>query len=133
MESSMLLCSNLTMLDIFCTCTTLITKKLISYYNQDVKNWDPKRIGALIIYIFVVVLSFQRIYVAIRAPILGRQRKELTEAFMEALIPEPSRSNVRKLKKNVWRRMTLKVLSSKSSLKDLLEHIHDPSYVGEDA
>lgn len=33
---------------------------------------------------------------AIQAPILNRQRKELTEAYMEALIPEPSPSNIKK-------------------------------------
>ncbi|KAK4746081.1 hypothetical protein SAY87_012393 [Trapa incisa] len=101
---------------------------------KDVKNWDPKRIGALIAYIFVVVFSFQRIYMAFRAPVLARQRKELTEAYMEALIPEPSPINVRKFKKNVWRKTTPKGLK----LKKFIEGpdgtlIHDPSYVGEDA
>lgn len=32
----------------------------------------------------------------VRAPIVNRQRKELTEAYMEALIPEPSPTNIRK-------------------------------------
>ena len=31
-----------------------------------------------------------------QAPRLDRQRKEVTEAYMEALIPEPSPSNIRK-------------------------------------
>lgn len=65
-------------------------------YMQDVKNWEPKRIGASILYVFIVMLSCQRIYVAIRAPYMERQRKELTEAYMETLIPEPSTSNIRK-------------------------------------
>lgn len=71
-----------------------ITFKAI--YFQDIKNWERKRVGALIIYIFVVLLSCQRTYIAFRAPLLHRQRKELAEAYMEALIPEPSPPNVRK-------------------------------------
>lgn len=63
---------------------------------QDLKSWDSKRIAALVLYVFVAILSSQRIYAAIRAPYLDRQRKELTEAYMEALIPEPSPSNIRK-------------------------------------
>ncbi|PKI65540.1 hypothetical protein CRG98_014040, partial [Punica granatum] len=101
---------------------------------KDVKNWDPKRVGALIMYMFVVAFSCQRMYVAVRAPFQDRQRKELTEAYMEALIPEPSPSNIRKFKKGVWRKSTPKGLK----LKKFIEGpdgtlIHDPSYVGEDA
>ncbi|OWM81080.1 ATP-dependent zinc metalloprotease FTSH 12, chloroplastic [Punica granatum] len=101
---------------------------------KDVKNWDPKRVGALIMYMFVVAFSCQRVYVAVRAPFQDRQRKELTEAYMEALIPEPSPSNIRKFKKGVWRKSTPKGLK----LKKFIEGpdgtlIHDPSYVGEDA
>jgi len=72
-----------------------IESKLL-YYVQDVKNWEPKRIGALVLYVLAVILSCQRIYVAIRTPYLDCQRKELTEAYMEALIPEPTPSNLRK-------------------------------------
>ncbi|KAK2654349.1 hypothetical protein Ddye_014205 [Dipteronia dyeriana] len=101
---------------------------------KDVKNWEPKRIGAFVMYVFAVILSCQRIYVAIRAPYLDRQRKELTEAYMEALIPEPSPSNIRKFKKSVWRKTAPKGLK----LKKFIEGpdgtlIHDSSYVGEDA
>lgn len=60
------------------------------------KTWEPKRIGALILYIFVAIVSYKGVYMAIQAPILSRQRKELTEAYMEALIPEPSPSNIKK-------------------------------------
>ncbi|KAG6773939.1 hypothetical protein POTOM_021284 [Populus tomentosa] len=35
------------------------------------------------------MFACQRIYVAIRAPFLDQERRELTEAYMEALIPEP--------------------------------------------
>ncbi|KAK3217754.1 hypothetical protein Dsin_011724 [Dipteronia sinensis] len=101
---------------------------------KDVKNWEPKRIGTFVLYVFAVILSCQRIYVAIRAPYLNRQRKELTEAYMEALIPEPSPSNIRKFKKSVWRKTAPKGLK----LKKFIEGpdgtlIHDSSYVGEDA
>ncbi|KAL5744873.1 hypothetical protein ACOSQ2_027989 [Xanthoceras sorbifolium] len=101
---------------------------------KDVKNWEPKRIGAFVLYVFAVILSCQRIYVAIRAPYLDRQRKELTEAYMDALIPEPSPSNVRKFKKSIWRKTAPKGLK----LKKFIEGpdgtlVHDSSYVGEDA
>lgn len=33
---------------------------------------------------------------AIRAPMINRERKELTEAYMEALIPEPTPVNVKR-------------------------------------
>ncbi|KAG6790806.1 hypothetical protein POTOM_006974 [Populus tomentosa] len=42
------------------------------------------------------MFACQRIYVAIRAPFLDQERRELTEAYMEALIPEPSPINIRK-------------------------------------
>lgn len=60
------------------------------------KTWEPKRFGALIVYVLVAVVSCQRMYVAVRAPIQDRRRRELTEAYMEAVVPEPSPSNVRK-------------------------------------
>ncbi|KAK0598789.1 hypothetical protein LWI29_038027 [Acer saccharum] len=101
---------------------------------KDVKNWEPKRIGMYVLYVFAVILSCQRIYVVIRASYLNRQRKELTEAYMEALIPEPSPSNIRKFKKSVWRKTGPKGLK----LKKFIEGpdgtlIHNSSYVGEDA
>ncbi|KAL6975052.1 ATP-dependent zinc metalloprotease FTSH 12, chloroplastic [Sarracenia purpurea var. burkii] len=53
---------------------------------------------------------------------------------MEALIPEPTPTNIRKFKKSVWRKTTPKGLK----LKKFIERpdgtlIHDGSYVGEDA
>ncbi|KAL6975041.1 ATP-dependent zinc metalloprotease FTSH 12, chloroplastic [Sarracenia purpurea var. burkii] len=101
---------------------------------KDVKSWDPKRVGALVLYFFIVLFSCQRAYMAFRAPFIDRQRKELTEAYMEALIPEPTPTNIRKFKKSVWRKTTPKGLK----LKKFIESpdgtlIHDDSYVGEDA
>lgn len=101
---------------------------------KDIKNWEPKRIGVLVLYAFVVIFCCRRVYVAARAPQLARERKELTEAYMEALIPEPSPSNIRKFKKSIWRKTTPKGLK----LKKFVEGpdgtlIHDSSYVGENA
>lgn len=101
---------------------------------KDFENWEPKRFGALVLYVFVVIVSCQRMYVAIRAPYINRQKKELTEAYMEALIPEPTPSNIRKFKKGLWRKTTPKGLK----LKKFIERpdgtlVHDSSYVGEDA
>lgn len=63
---------------------------------QDVKNWDSRRLGALVLYIFVAFFSCQSIFKAIRAPVIERERKELAEAYMEALIPEPTPTNLKK-------------------------------------
>ncbi|CAN0901915.1 ATP-dependent zinc metalloprotease FTSH 12, chloroplastic [Linum grandiflorum] len=101
---------------------------------KDVKNWEPKRVAALILYAFVVIFSFQRMYVAVRAPYLGRQKKEATEAFMESLIPEPSPVNIRKFKKGLWKRTVPKGLKMKKFIKGPDGTlIRDTSYVGEDA
>ncbi|XP_058072088.1 ATP-dependent zinc metalloprotease FTSH 12, chloroplastic isoform X2 [Magnolia sinica] len=101
---------------------------------KDIKKWEPKRIGALILYSFVVIISCQRIYMAYTTARLNQSKKELTEAYMEALIPEPSPSNIRKLKKSIWRKTMPKGLK----IKKFIEGpdgalIHDNSYVGEDA
>ncbi|KAK6947214.1 Peptidase M41 [Dillenia turbinata] len=101
---------------------------------KDFKHWEPKRFGALIVYIFVVVFSCQRLYMAFRAPYLHRQRKELAEAYMEALIPEPSPTNIRKFKKGLWRKTNPKGLKMKKFIEGpdgVL--IHDSSFVGENA
>ncbi|CAI9787839.1 unnamed protein product [Fraxinus pennsylvanica] len=101
---------------------------------KDVKNWEPKRVGVLVLYAFVMIFSYQGIRMAIRAPIIERERKELAEAYMEALIPEPTPTNVRKFKKGLWRKTTPKGLK----LKKFIESpdgtlVHDSSFVGEDA
>ncbi|CAL5196766.1 unnamed protein product [Lathyrus oleraceus] len=103
-------------------------------YWKNVKNWEPRRIGALVLYIFVVAFACRGVYVAIRAPYLNRQRKELTEAYMEALIPDPSPTNIRRLKKGLWRKTTPKGLK----MKKFFERpdgtlVHDTTYVGENA
>ncbi|XP_051125031.1 ATP-dependent zinc metalloprotease FTSH 12, chloroplastic [Andrographis paniculata] len=101
---------------------------------KDVRNWDSKRLGVLVLYIFVSILSCQSIYKAVRAPIIDRERRELAEAYMDALIPEPTPINVRKYKQGMWRKTTPKGLK----LKRFVEGpdgtlIHDSSFVGENA
>ncbi|XP_057948063.1 ATP-dependent zinc metalloprotease FTSH 12, chloroplastic [Malania oleifera] len=109
------------------------------YWNKwerwkDVKNWEPKRIVALVLYILIAIISCQRLYSAIQVPRLDRQRKELTEAYMEALIPEPSPRNIRKFKKSMWRKTTPKGLKMKKFIEGLDGTlVQDSSYVGEDA
>ncbi|KAL6206120.1 hypothetical protein ACLB2K_023369 [Fragaria x ananassa] len=101
---------------------------------KDVKTWEPKRFAALVVYVLVAVVSCQRMYVAVRAPIQDRRRRELTEAYMEAVVPEPSPSNVRKLKKSMWRKTTPKGLRMKKFIEGPDGTlVHDSSYVGEDA
>lgn len=101
---------------------------------KNIKNWEPKRIGALVVYIFVVAFACRGAYVAIQAPFLNRQKKELTEAYMEALIPEPTPTNIQRFKKGMWKKTMPKGLKMKKLIKrpdGTL--VHDTSYVGEDA
>ncbi|KAK4439554.1 ATP-dependent zinc metalloprotease FTSH 12, chloroplastic [Sesamum alatum] len=80
---------------------------------KDIKNWEPKRLGVLVLYIFVTIFSCQSIYKAVRAPFIERERRQLTEAYMDALIPEPTPTNVRKFKQGLWRKSTPKGLKLK--------------------
>ncbi|MCD7454691.1 ATP-dependent zinc metalloprotease FTSH 12, chloroplastic [Datura stramonium] len=101
---------------------------------KDIKKWDSKRFGVFILYVIVTVFSCQKIYMTIRAPIINRERKELAEAYMEALIPEPTPVNVKRFKKGLWRKTTPKGLKLKKFIKAADGTlIHDSSYVGEDA
>jgi len=54
------------------------------------------RIGTFVLYMFVVTFACRGVYVAVQTPFLNRQKKELTEAYMEVLIPEPSPTNIRR-------------------------------------
>ncbi|GFQ08519.1 ATP-dependent zinc metalloprotease ftsh 12 chloroplastic [Phtheirospermum japonicum] len=101
---------------------------------KDIKNWEPKRLGVLALYIFVMIFSCRSVYKAVRAPIIERERRELTEAYMDALIPEPTPTNVRRYKQGLWRKTTPKGLK----LKKFVEGpdgtlVHDSSFVGENA
>ncbi|BAT89767.1 hypothetical protein VIGAN_06081900 [Vigna angularis var. angularis] len=101
---------------------------------KNIKDWEPLRIGTFVLYIFVVTFACRGVYVAVQAPFLNRQKKELAEAYMEVLIPEPSPTNIRRFKKGMWKRTMPKGLK----MKKLIERpdgtlVHDTSYVGEDA
>ncbi|CAA0842133.1 ATP-dependent zinc metalloprotease FTSH 12-chloroplastic [Striga hermonthica] len=101
---------------------------------KDIANWEPKRLGVLVLYVFVIFFSCRSAYKAIRAPVIERERRELTDAYMEALIPEPTPTNVRRFKQGMWRKATPKGLK----LKKLVEGpdgtlLHDSSFVGENA
>ncbi|KAK1264421.1 hypothetical protein QJS04_geneDACA014984 [Acorus gramineus] len=102
---------------------------------KDLKKWEPKRIGALVLYIIVVIVSCQRCYVAFTTPHLDHKSKKiLTEAYMEALIPEPSPANVRKFKKCIWRKTIPKGLKIRKHIEGPGGvPIHDNTYVGENA
>ncbi|OAY48673.1 ATP-dependent zinc metalloprotease FTSH 12, chloroplastic isoform X3 [Manihot esculenta] len=101
---------------------------------KDLKNWEPKRVGVLVLYVFVMMFSCQRMYIAIRAPYLDRERRELTEAYMEALIPEPSPINIRRFKKSMWRNLMPKGLKMKKFVEGPDGTlVCDSAYVGEDA
>jgi len=52
--------------------------------------------GTFVLYIFVVTFACRGVYVAVQTPFLNRQKKELAEAYMEVLIPEPSPTNIRR-------------------------------------
>ncbi|WOG97940.1 hypothetical protein DCAR_0417281 [Daucus carota subsp. sativus] len=101
---------------------------------KDIKNWETRRLGALVLYVFVVVFSCRRVYMGVRAPFLARQQQEVTEAYMEALIPEPTPTNIRRYKKGLWRKTTPKGLKLKKFIEEPDGTItRDSSYVGEDA
>ncbi|KAK9152476.1 hypothetical protein Syun_010785 [Stephania yunnanensis] len=101
---------------------------------KDIKNWEPRRIGVLLLYVFCAFISCQGMFLAYRSHLDRLSKKELTEAYMEALIPEPTPSNIRKLKKGIWRKTMPKGLKMKKFIEGPGGAlIHDPSYVGEDA
>lgn len=101
---------------------------------KDVRSWEPKRFGALLLYLIAVLVSSQKIYSGLQAPRIAQEKKELMEAYMEALIPDPTPSNVRRLKKGMWRKTMPKGLKMKKFVEGPNETlIHDSSYIGEDA
>ncbi|KAI3804695.1 hypothetical protein L1987_26433 [Smallanthus sonchifolius] len=101
---------------------------------KDVNNWDPTRVGVLAVYLLVMIISCQRIFMAVRAPFVNRQVKEVSEAYMEALIPEPTPTNIRKYKKGLWRKSIPKGLKMKKFIEGPEGAlIQDTSYVGENA
>ncbi|GAB2286567.1 hypothetical protein Dimus_020964 [Dionaea muscipula] len=103
-------------------------------YWKDIRSWEPKRIGALALYTIAFVASCWKIHATFEASRISLARKELMEAYMDTLIPEPTPTNVRKLKKGMWRKSMPKGLKMKKYIEGPNGTlIHDTSYVGEDA
>ncbi|KAH9620703.1 hypothetical protein KSS87_010135 [Heliosperma pusillum] len=101
---------------------------------KDINTWEPKRLAAFLLYVLAILLSFQKLYAAFQAPRIAQDRKQLTDAYMEALIPLPTPDNLRKLKKGMWRKTMPKGLKMKKFIQGPNDtFIHDTSYVGEDA
>ncbi|XP_057765242.1 ATP-dependent zinc metalloprotease FTSH 12, chloroplastic [Salvia miltiorrhiza] len=101
---------------------------------KDVKNWDSRRLGALVLYIFVAVFSCQSLFKAVRAPLIEREKRELAEAYMDALIPEPTPTNLKKFKQGLWRKATPRGMKLKRFVEGLDGTlVHDTSFVGENA
>ena len=94
----------------YISCDLLTSLTLISLivYWQDLKSWEPKRIGALILYIAVIFFSCQRLFLNLGSFLSYKSKKQLTEAYMEALIPQPSPANI---KKYIIRNFTVKFFS----------------------
>ncbi|PWA57408.1 FTSH protease 12 [Artemisia annua] len=71
---------------------------------------------------------------AVRAPFLNHQATQVSQAYMDALIPDPTPANIRKYKKGLWRKSMPKGLKMKKFIEGPEGTlIHDTSYVGEDA
>ncbi|PKA62832.1 ATP-dependent zinc metalloprotease FTSH 12, chloroplastic [Apostasia shenzhenica] len=101
---------------------------------KELNKWQLNRIGAFILYAIVLTVSIRQTYIAIRSHAYRQSRNELTEAYMEALIPDPTPANVRRVKKGIWRKTLPKGLIIKKFLKGPGgTYIQDSSYVGEDA
>ncbi|XP_042461224.1 ATP-dependent zinc metalloprotease FTSH 12, chloroplastic-like isoform X2 [Zingiber officinale] len=101
---------------------------------KDIKKWEPRRIGVLLLYVITVSVSCRKFYVALTSHINHQSKRELTEAYMEALIPEPSPANVRRFKKGMWRKAMPKGLKIMKFIEGSSgQLIQDKSYVGEDA
>ncbi|GAB2222867.1 hypothetical protein Droror1_Dr00016998 [Drosera rotundifolia] len=103
-------------------------------YWKDIRSWEPKRIGALLLCTIIFAASCWKIHGAIYTYRSNLARKELTEAYMETLIPEPTPANVRHMKKGIWRKSIPKGLKMKKFIEGPDGTlVHDSSYVGEDA
>ncbi|KAJ4754538.1 ATP-dependent zinc metalloprotease FtsH [Rhynchospora pubera] len=101
---------------------------------KEIKHLEPRRVGALILYTFIGVVLLNRSYAALTYGRTLRRQRELTDAYMEALIPEPSPANIRKLKKGMWRKTMPKGLKMKKFVEGPGgTFIEDTSFVGENA
>ncbi|KAK8961458.1 hypothetical protein KSP40_PGU018069 [Platanthera guangdongensis] len=74
----------------------LYARRCLLISGHELNKWEPKRIGAFILYSIIITISCQKVYVACTSYAYRQSRKELTEAYMEALIPDPTPANVKK-------------------------------------
>lgn len=63
-------------------------------FIQDVKKWNARRVGALILYGLLVGASVRGVHSTLRNFRLGQTEQKLGEAYMEAVIPEPTEKNL---------------------------------------
>lgn len=101
---------------------------------KDLKQWEIKRIGAFILYVSVFAISFGGLHLAFRRARLGYQTtSKLAESYLEAVIPNSSSTNVRKLKQRLWRRYMPEGLKvNKYHLEDDGPYRQSKDYVGQD-
>lgn len=102
---------------------------------KDFKHWESRRIGALVLYVLVVAVSFQGLFLAFkRSRVYLQPNSRLAEGYLEAFIPEPSPRNVRELKKGLWRRNMPEGLKvNKYYLGPDGAYHRSKQYVGQDA
>ncbi|KAH9293417.1 hypothetical protein KI387_041378, partial [Taxus chinensis] len=101
---------------------------------KDFKQWESKRIGAFTLYLIVAV-SFGGLFLAFRRAHLEHQTtSKLAESYLEAVIPDPSRRNVRKIKQGLWRKYMPEGLKvQKYHLEGDGGYHQSKDYVGQDA
>lgn len=102
---------------------------------KDFKHWESRRIVALVLYVLVVAVSFQGLFLAFkRSRVYLQPNSRLAEGYLEAFIPEPSPRNVRELKKGLWRRNMPEGLKvNKYYLGPDGAYHRSKQYVGQDA
>ncbi|XP_057835823.1 ATP-dependent zinc metalloprotease FTSH 12, chloroplastic isoform X1 [Cryptomeria japonica] len=100
---------------------------------KDLKQWEIKRISAFILYVSVFSISVGGLYLSFRRARSDYQMSKLAESYLEAVIPDPSCTNVRKLKQRLWRRYMPEGLKvNKYHLEDDGPYRQSRDYVGQD-
>eukprot|EP00252_Welwitschia_mirabilis_P015196 TRINITY_DN33438_c0_g1_i1.p1 TRINITY_DN33438_c0_g1~~TRINITY_DN33438_c0_g1_i1.p1 ORF type:complete len:1020 (-),score=228.37 TRINITY_DN33438_c0_g1_i1:625-3684(-) len=101
---------------------------------KEFKNWDSRRLGALFFYIIVIAASFKGVYLGFRRHFVDqRMASKIAEAYLESFIPDPTPSNIQRLKKGLWRRYMPEGFKVKKYIIGADGSYHlDNSYVGQD-
>ncbi|KAI5060331.1 hypothetical protein GOP47_0024751 [Adiantum capillus-veneris] len=96
---------------------------------KDVRKWDAQRYVAILVYSLFVASCLRAVDIILFRP---QRIRQLTNAYMEAIIPDPSPQNVKKVRKAKWRKRMPEGLKMQRFVYDENgEPIHDLSYVGE--